>query len=89
MLPLLTDPEIYPRAHAASALGQVRDPRALEVLVKLLKDGDGWVASHAAVGLGALGDRRAVSALKEAAIDQNWQLQEAATAALLKLDSKQ
>jgi len=55
------------RRMTASTLGGTRDPRALEPLVRLLKNDPSWqVRADAATGLGKLGDRRATPHLNEA-----------------------
>lgn len=51
------------RQEAVRALSVLRDPRALNVLVRMLKDGQGVLKELAAQALGKLGDRRAVEPL--------------------------
>jgi hypothetical protein len=45
------------------ALGQRRDPRALDALAETLADPDGYIRTAAAMALGQLGDARAVAPL--------------------------
>jgi HEAT repeat protein len=56
----------FVRAHAASALGAIGDPAAVDVLINLLGDGSSAVRTRAAEGLGQLGDDQAVPALIDA-----------------------
>lgn len=51
------------RSHAAEALGQIGDARAVETLIDALKNGDWIVSSHAAEALGKIRDTRAVEPL--------------------------
>lgn len=51
------------RAYAASALGQIGDPRAVDPLIAALKDETGGVRAFAASALGQIGDPRAVEPL--------------------------
>lgn len=57
------------REEAAEALGDLRDPKAVEPLIAALKDRDAEVREGAAEALGKIGDRRAVEALTEALND--------------------
>ena len=47
------------REQAAFALGQLRDPRAVDPLIAALKDANGDVREQAAFALGQLRDKRA------------------------------
>ncbi len=58
-----TDENEFVRAHAASALGAIGDPAAVDVLVNLLDDGSSAVRTRSAEGLGQLGDEQAIPAL--------------------------
>lgn len=51
------------RFYAAKALGQLRDPRAVEPLIEALTDGHEWVRLYAAIALGEIGGERALSHL--------------------------
>jgi HEAT repeat protein len=58
------DPDPAVREHAAEALGQMGDPRAVGPLVTVaLEDGNARVREHAVEALGALGDEGARLAL--------------------------
>ena len=50
------------REMLAVALGNMRDPRAFDLLIELLKDEE--IVGHAAIGLGNFGDSRAKSPLE-------------------------
>ncbi len=56
----------FVRAHAASALGAIGDPAAVDVLVNLLGDGSSAVRTRSAEGLGQLGNEQAIPALIQA-----------------------
>lgn len=62
---LMTDMEIEPRAGAAYALGELKDPRAVEALYHAL--GDKWIFTQiiAAEALGKIGDRSIIPKLIE------------------------
>jgi HEAT repeat protein len=51
------------RFGAARALGQIRDRRAVDPLIKALDDEDGLIAGDVATALGKIGDTRAVMPL--------------------------
>lgn len=52
------------RRYIALTLGGTSDPRALQPLIKLLRNDKSWqVRSSAAIALGKLGDKRAIAAL--------------------------
>ena len=59
----LRSPNAYRRGIAADLLGNLRDPRAIEPLIRLLPDGtaldgsDNWVGAHAAGALSRLTGR--------------------------------
>jgi HEAT repeat protein len=48
------------RARAAAALGEMKDPRAVEPLIATLADPDSSVRSYVALALGKIKDARAV-----------------------------
>ena len=60
--PLIEDLEEdrYVRKEAAKALGQIGDPKAVESLIRALKDKDKLVRAEAAEALGLLKDPRAI-----------------------------
>lgn len=60
------DEDQFVRAHAASALGAIGDPAAVDILINLLGDGSSAVRTRAAEGLGQLGDEQAIPALIQA-----------------------
>ncbi|OQA19350.1 MAG: Serine/threonine-protein kinase C [bacterium ADurb.Bin363] len=62
---LITDPLESNRRKAASFLCNFGDERAVEPLIKALKDKDSQVRSHAAWSLGKLGDTKSTEALLE------------------------
>jgi hypothetical protein len=62
--PALSDPaDPLIRAHAASAVGALGDPRAVDPLIDLLRDPHPLVRMQTAIALGKLGDAKAVPAL--------------------------
>ena len=54
-----------------AALGQIKPPGSLEILLSALRDGDSRIRRSAAEALGALGDRQAVPALLSALHDED------------------
>jgi len=75
------------RYYAAHLLGDLRDPRAVPILVPLLKDRD--VNYIVPWSLGEIGDRSAIPALIENLNDQNPDLRVLAIYALVKLKAKE
>ncbi len=71
------------RARAADQLGNSRDRRAVEPLIKALLDEDCCVRRAAAAALGETGDLRAVRPLLEAQGDQDREVQRLAAKALV------
>ena len=57
------EPEVRVRAAAAAALGILKDPEAVQPLLKALETGDWHVVACATYALGDIGDPRAVPAL--------------------------
>jgi HEAT repeat protein len=73
------------RAHAATALGDQGDPRAIEALIRALGTGGAgghWVRSAAAESLGKLGDPRAIDPLLHLLVDDEDGPRRSAAAAL-------
>lgn len=70
LIAALSDPDIHIRYWAASALGNIKDARAVSPLIAALKDADDNVKGAASVGLGAIG-ASAVEALAAALNDSN------------------
>ena len=70
------------RRAAATALGQLGDPRAVNPLIRALNDSDSGVRGAAATALGQLGDTRAVNPLITVIQNDEWSVREAAVAAL-------
>jgi hypothetical protein len=70
------------RRHAATALGEIDDLRAVEPLIAALGDGDGDVRSSVAVALGKIGDPRTVIALEKATNDSDYAVRDKAKEAL-------
>jgi HEAT repeat protein len=83
------DLEVRRRQHAAEALGELGDGRALAPLLRALQDRgeENEVRAAAAEALGKLGDLRAVEALVHAATyrKEKWSVREQARAALQRL----
>ena len=71
------------RENAAMALGQLRDPAAVEPLVAVLADKSPGVREQAAMSLGQLRDARAVEPLLAAVADTNADVREQAVFALV------
>jgi len=76
------------RAMAAEALGHMGDPRALEPLVKALRDEESDVAERAAEALGRLGDPRAFEPLHQGLRDARYLVRMYAASALGKLGDR-
>lgn len=70
------------RRLAANALGQIGDPRAVELLVAVLPDGDLHLRRLATTALGQIGDSRAVESLIAVLQDAPVRIREAAAEAL-------
>ena len=70
------------RAHAAAALGEIKDHRAVEPVLAALKDQDAGVRRSAAAALESLQDRRAVTSLLAALKDEDAEVRKAAAEAL-------
>jgi hypothetical protein len=75
------------RYYAAHLLGDVRDPRAVPVLVSLLKDED--VKLIVPWSLGEIGEKSAIPALVEALGDSSLEMRAAALRTLEKLEGKE
>ncbi len=74
-------PRVPVRESAAGALGKIGDARAVEPLIKALRDDNEDVCSSAAEALGQIGDARAVEPLINALRDnKRWVRQHAADA---------
>jgi HEAT repeat protein len=75
---------------AVELLGWVRDARAVEPLIEVLKKTPGWVSdgrevrAKAAKALGKIGDSRAIKALKEVCVHERGGVRERAEEALKK-----
>ncbi len=77
------------RWHAAGALGEMRDTRAVEPLIHALKDESPYVRFTTAKALGEMGDPRAVEPLIEALKDKDGKVRESAGKALAKIKAKE
>jgi HEAT repeat protein len=75
------------RAHAARALGRLRDSSALPDLIDLLGDADAPARAAAAQALGDIRDPRAVEGLLQASTDDEFVVREACIEAVDKLGS--
>jgi HEAT repeat protein len=73
------------RRAAAYALGEIKDPRAVEPLIQALGDPSGWVCEAAAYALGEIKDPRAVEPLIAALKDWDYYVPKAAREALVKI----
>jgi hypothetical protein len=73
------------RISAAVSLGRLKDPRALDALVKALRDESNVVRSLAATALGHLGDERALPALRRATQDRDESVRQRATSAVARI----
>jgi HEAT repeat protein len=79
----LKDPSWQIRWYAASALGEMKEPRALEPLIAMLKnDQNGYVRAMAAWALGKIKDRRAVEPLIDGVTDESSDVKKMAPQAL-------
>ena len=76
------------RAHAAHALGEIGDRRAVEPLIAALEDRMSFVRRAAAEALGEIGDSRVVEPLIAARKDSDWDVRSQATEALAKIRRK-
>jgi beta-lactamase regulating signal transducer with metallopeptidase domain len=75
--------DAYIREHAATALGERGEKRAVPYLIKMLDDPSASVREHAATALGNLGDSRALEALaKTMHEDKDTRVREHAASAL-------
>jgi HEAT repeat protein len=71
------------RWYAASALGEMKEPRAVEPLIGILKnDRNGYVRAMAAWALGKIKDRRAVEPLIDGITDESNDVRKRAPLAL-------
>jgi HEAT repeat protein len=85
LIKALTDNNSSVRSHAASSLGDLKDPRAVEPLIQTLKDNDSLVRMYAAEALGKINDTRAVEPLIQTLKDNDTIIQQEASEALKKL----
>jgi vesicle coat complex subunit len=81
----LKDENSVVRMVAVWALGELKDPRAVEPLISALKDENRDVRRVAAGALGELKDPRAVEPLISALKDENGSVRRAAAASLLEI----
>ena len=70
---------------AADALGDIRDPRAVPLLIAALGDKDWKLRATAAEALGKIGDPRAAQPLIAILVDSQWDVRSAAEKALLQM----
>lgn len=70
---------------AAMTLGEIREPEAVEPLIRGLDDEHGWVRWGAVWALGEIGDSRAIAPLTEVLNDANLDVQEEAQRVLDRL----
>jgi HEAT repeat protein len=75
------------RRWAASALGRIKDPNAMDPLSEKLEDNRSDVRKAAALALGEIGDSRAVPALVRALSNRDMETRRAAAEALGSIDS--
>jgi HEAT repeat protein len=81
----LKDPYYPVRFEAAEALRKIKDKRAVDLLIKALKDQDATARYRAAETLGKIGDLRAMNALSAALDDQDGSVRYAAMCSLGKI----
>jgi HEAT repeat protein len=74
LIAALKDKDSSVRSGASSALGSIKDVRAVEPLIAALKDEDSSVRSGAAGALGSIKDARAVEPLMAALKDENLEI---------------
>jgi hypothetical protein len=88
LISALKDEDRDVRRVAAGALGELKDPRAVEPLISALKDENRDVRRVAAGALGELKDPRAVEPLISVLKDENGSVRRAAAASLLEITGK-
>ena len=88
LISALKDEDGDAREAAVMALGELKDPRAVEPLISALKDENGSVRYRAVMALGELKDPRAVESLISALKDENGSVRWNAAAALNKITGK-
>ncbi len=76
---------IHRRLGVIEALGQLKDPRALEPLTRTLRDDNPEIRWGSAISLGELQDNRAIPALRKALEDNDKYVRYGAASALLKI----
>lgn len=84
----LDAPDRHARCRSVRGLGEGRDPRAVEPLLRMLRDPAGDVRARAAVALGRLRDERALMPLIRAMGDEKASVREAAAAAAKKFGKR-
>lgn len=87
---LLSIKAIYRHGEVPIALGKIRDPRAVEPLIRVVKNKKmlAKIRQTAVMALGEIGDRRAVEPLIEALSDPDQDIRENAAEALGQLKDK-
>jgi hypothetical protein len=85
MIGRLKDPDSNVRGKAAKALGNAKDPSAVEPLIGALNDTDWRVRWYAAEALGKIKDPRAVQPLTAATKDRDSDVRQSAAEALDKI----
>jgi HEAT repeat protein len=83
--PKVPEARISRRRAAATALGKIRDARAVLPLVKALQDKDSLLRKAAVLALGQIGDKRAIKPLTAVLEDQDGSIKQAAAEALYKM----
>ena len=73
---------------AADALGEIRNPRAVPLLITALGDEDWKLRASAAEALGKIGDPRAAQPLIAILVDSQWDVRSAAGKALDKIGAR-
>ena len=73
------------RRDVAEALGEIKDERAVDSLIQILKEGDKRLQTLATRALGNIGDEKAVSVLVEALNSPNTDITQAAEDALARM----
>jgi HEAT repeat protein len=84
----LDGPDRHARCRAVQGLGEGRDPRAVEPLLRMLRDPAGDVRAKATVALGRFRDERALGPLIGAMGDEKVSVRDGASAAVKKFGKR-
>ncbi len=81
----LESPHAIIRSCAAFRLGEMRDRKSVEALVRAADDSDDWTRANAVQALGRIGDRKAIDCLIASLEDSHWRVRFEAAQALEKM----